>query len=136
MNKTISDARFLQQIEDGSLPPEYFDHAGHLRLAWLLVESEPMDFAVSKASELIARYATSLGASDKYHATVTEFLIRLVSSRQTQAYCSSWQTFLARNSDLNLDCLQVLSQYYDKDVLFSAAAKRAFIAPNLKSLGV
>lgn len=130
MEKPLTDEVFLSQIRRCTLPPEYFSHEGHLRLAWLLATTSSGASEASKqACLIIKKYASSLGAADKYHHTITEFLQRLVCDRQSRLQFTSWQSFLAANQDLILDCLSLLDQYYDNEVLFSDKAKSQYITP-------
>ena len=57
---TISDHDFITQIEKLTLDPAYFDHKGHMRLAWLYVTTETLDIAQQHYADVLSRYATNM----------------------------------------------------------------------------
>ena len=135
MESQLTDTEFLAAIRACQLPAEHFTHEGHLRLAWLLTsENFNSDSAPLEACVLISEYATSLGAKDKFHRTITEFLQRLICYRQKQQQYKDWPQFLAANQDLVLDCLGVLDQYYERDILFGDQAKKQFVSPTKRNI--
>ena len=42
---SISHQQFLEQFENQTLDPNYFDHRGHIRLAWLYLNDATFDQA-------------------------------------------------------------------------------------------
>ena len=40
--KAMSDDQFLAAFLDCSMPPAGFDHLGHVRAAWLLLQRQPL----------------------------------------------------------------------------------------------
>ena len=130
----LTDNEFLSQFESLTLDPQYFNHIGHLRLAWLYVNEHSLENAIELTSEGIKAYAQSLGATDKYHATITHALVRIVAQRQTANRCHSWQQFNELNHDLVTDALGQLKRYYSDTVLFSDEAKQTVKDADIKSL--
>ena len=129
----INDDDFLQQFGSQSLEPVHFNHLGHLRLAWLYLKRFGLEQAIAKVSKGIVLYATSLGAADKYHATITEALMRIMAKRMQQSNFGNWQDFLQQNQDLVEDALSLLTRNYSKGLLFSEAAKSEFMEPDIRS---
>ncbi len=41
--KSMSDEQFLAAFLDSSMPPAGFDHLGHMRAAWLLLQRCPLE---------------------------------------------------------------------------------------------
>lgn len=74
----LPDNEFLKQFEAKKLPPEEFTHTGHLRLAWLYINQYELDTAIDKITHGIDAHASSLGAPDKFHYTITEALVRIM----------------------------------------------------------
>ncbi|MEC8427855.1 MAG: hypothetical protein VXZ35_05475 [Pseudomonadota bacterium] len=130
----ISDSDFIQQFEDCSLDPVYFDHRGHLRLAWLYLSHFEFEEALEKISRGIQLYAGSLGADDKYHATITAAIVRIMAGRMLEPKEQNWQDFLAANRDLVEDALAVLGCYYSTGVLFTERARSEVIEPDLLAI--
>ncbi|GLQ30858.1 hypothetical protein [Litoribrevibacter albus] len=126
----LSDADFIAQFEALTLDSVYFDHKGHIRLAYLYLAQNSLDVAIQKISSGIRAYANSLGASEKFHATITDAIIRVIATRMQTTRCKHWQSFLLENKDLVDDALSILHQYYSNDLLFSQTAKERFVLPD------
>ena len=130
----LPDTDFIQQFEDCTLPPAYFDHAGHLRLAWLYLRDYPLEQAVARVTGGIAAYANSQGAADKFRHTLTEAIVRIMAHRQHLQPARSLEDFLAANPDLVEDILGVVGQHYSPQRLASQAARTGFVSPDLAPL--
>ncbi|MBN3563679.1 hypothetical protein [Aliamphritea spongicola] len=128
----LQDADFITQFEDCSLSPDYFDHRGHIRIAWLYVDKYGPAAALEKLVAGIRRYAGSLGADDKFHYTITAALLQILEQRQTGCQAAGWQAFIELNADLLTDAQQLLLRHYRQDVLFSEAAKAGWVEPDLQ----
>ena len=115
----MDDHAFVSSLENCTLPPEQFNHAGHLRLAWHYLAQHPLDEAIARTCATIRAYATHLGAAEKYHATVTVALVRLLHACGPAALA---------------DAKAVLARHYSPALLASAAARAGFIAPDLAPL--
>ena len=96
----ITDETFLKQFENLTLDSKYFNHIGHIRLAWLYITQYGLESAMAKIFVGIPAYAGSLGASDKFHATITDAIVRIIAKRMAVGDENSWQTFVEHNSDL------------------------------------
>lgn len=129
----LDDDTFLQQFENQTLEAEYFNHIGHLRLAWLYLNRYSTAEANRHISKGIQAYINSLGISDKFHHTITGALVYIMAKRLQQAPYNSWTNFIQENRDLTVSALTVLSQYYSPALLFSDTAKAGFIDPDLQA---
>ncbi|WDE10582.1 hypothetical protein [Thalassomonas haliotis] len=149
---SLSDQEFMSLFKNLSLPAEYFDHKGHLRLAWLYLQRYPLELSIIKVAQGIKAYAGSLGAADKYHCTITRALVCIVAQRLSKvspvqdtrkpaeaklltaglAHKISWQQFISQNQDLLVDAFGVLQQYYSKQLLVSEKARKQFVQPDLR----
>lgn len=127
---SLSDDAFLAAFLDSSLPPAHFDHQGHLRAAWLLLQRRPREQAVAETCDGIAR----LGAPDKYHRTLTEALVRLMAAGGGADPALGRADFLAANAALVRDARGLLAQYYRTETLDSAAARERFLPPDRQPL--
>ena len=132
----LSDSTFITQFENLSLNPENFNHIGHLRLCWLYLNQYELESAIEKTCTGIQLYATSLGAKEKFHRTITEFLVRMINDRNQMDPCSSFDVFLDKNEDLVTDALSLLEQYYSNDLLDSPAARISYLKPDLIQLSL
>ena len=115
----MDDHTFLSSLESCTLPPEHFNHAGHLRLACIYLARHPLDEAIARTCATIRAHAAHLGAANKFHATVTVALVRLLHRHGPAALA---------------DARAVLALHYSPALLDSPAARTAFVPPDLAPL--
>lgn len=115
----MDDQSFVSSLEACTLPPEHFNHAGHLRLACIYLARHPLDEATKRTCATIRGYARHLGAADKYHATVTTALVRLLHAHGPAALT---------------DARTMLALHYSQPLLDAPAARAAFVPPDLAPL--
>lgn len=132
--KTMSDDQFLAAFLDSSMPPSGFDHLGHLRAAWLLLQRRSLDEAVEETCDAIARLAARLGVPGKYNRTLTEALVRLMAHGGAADRSLTWPAFLSANAKLRADAIGVLARHYSDDVLNCPAAHGRFLPPDRQPL--
>ena len=125
---TQNDQQFLEQFEKLKLTS--FDHVAHLRLGFLCLEQDGLEVAIERVGRGLQTFATYVGATDKYHQTITEALVRLLAIRQQQQRASGWKDFLEKNPDMVNDAKELLLQHYSADRLFSPEARTKFLEPN------
>lgn len=130
----LPDDAFLAAFLDSSLAPAHFNHQGHLRAAWLLLQRRPLEQAVAETCDGIARLAARLGAPDKYHRTLSEALVRLMAAGGGADPARDWEDFLAANAALVRDARGVVAQYYQPETLDSAEARQRFLPPDRQPL--
>jgi len=132
--KAIDDRTFLAQLNNQTLDEMYFDHKGHLRLAWLYLKDYEVDIAVNKTCTTIKAYAESLGVHQKFNMTITDSLVRIMAKRMEIMEEKNWPKFIHANTDLIEDALFMLLQYYTKDKLMSEEARLSVISPDIKKI--
>lgn len=130
----MTDQEFMRAFETCSLPAAQFDHRGHLRIAWLYLRDYPLAEAERKTADGIRRYATSLGAAGKYHATVTGFLLRYMAALMQHFPADNWPAFRDCTDDYFADTLGLLGEYYSPERLHSDEARTAYLEPDRRSL--
>jgi len=121
-----------------TLPKSGWTHAAHFAAAFWLLKHKDHD-AFAEMPDFIRRYNTSVGTpntdSDGYHETITLASLRaalsvLETATKTEALYETVNRFLASaygNPDWILE-------YWTKELLFSAGARRNWIAPDIKAL--
>lgn len=126
----LSDAEFLRQFDAGALDLGAFDHAAHLRAAWLCLREAPFRGAVGRLRRGLKRLAISAGTPQRYHETITVAYARLV-HRQMRFLGTdlSYEQFAAGSSELYAPDLAALKAIYPADVLDSAEARKTFVPP-------
>lgn len=130
----LSDEEFLLSFRDCTLPPEEFGHLGHVRVGWLYLTTLPTEAAIQQLSNDIRRYATHLGAEQKFHRTITEALMRLMASHLPAERDLTWQQFVARNPVIVDDARGLLLRLYSEERLASAQARTAYLSPDLQAM--
>jgi len=125
----MTDAEFLGQLEDASLPPANFRHADHLRAAYLYLQRYGFEGAITRMRGALTRYAAAIGRPGLYHETITVAFLALINERRHGTAAKDWEEFAAGNPDL-FD-KQVLSLYYRTDMLESARARQVFLLSRL-----
>ena len=125
-----SDADFLAAFLDSSMPAAGFDHRGHVRAAWLLLQAHPLPEAVELTCDGIARLATRLGVPGKYHRTLSEALVRLMAEGGAGDRAQSFEDFVRANPALMQDARGVLARHYSPELLATEAARLRFVAPD------
>ncbi|MBS1190142.1 MAG: hypothetical protein H6R10_1934 [Rhodocyclaceae bacterium] len=127
---SMSNDQFLAAFLDSSMPPAGFDHHGHVRAAWLLLQRQPLEDAVTDTCDAIDRLATRLGVPEKYNRTLSEALVRLMAHGGGADPALSWEDFLAASADLMNDARGVLARYYSDTLLNSQTARERFLPPD------
>ena len=130
--ENIDDQTFIREFENQTLNPEYFDHRGHLRIAWLYLSRYSLNEANQRVCRGIKTYAESLGATDKFNLTITGALVKIMAQRMEKG--QGWEDFIHSNSDLVENALAVLGSYYSDEVLFSEEAKRCVLEADVREL--
>ncbi len=128
------DDRFRCAFEALQLEPGEFDHAAHVRLAYVYLCEGSVESAVGRMrSALLAFLAHLQIGQAKYHETITRAWIMAVDHFMNQsAPCSSAADLLRINPQL-LDS-KIMLTHYSAEVLFSPAARQAFVEPNIQSI--
>ncbi len=130
----MNDEAFLTQFENQTLDEMHFDHLGHLRLAWLYLSENELDEAIDLVVTGIKAYAESLGATTKFHLTITNSIMRIIQQRMLLEETQSWQVFLEKNSDLVNNLKAILHQHFSADLLASEVARTTLVKPDLKPI--
>jgi hypothetical protein len=128
------DSEFQREFEACGTQPDAFDHAAHVRLAYIYLCERPVDGAAQKMKQSLLAYLAHLKVDPaKYHETITRAWIMAVDyfMGKTQA-CRSADDFIAANPEL-LDS-KIMLTHYSAAVLFSPEARRSFTEPDIQSI--
>ncbi|MDZ8200263.1 hypothetical protein RZO50_01965 [Microbacterium sp. SSW1-59] len=127
----LTDAEFLEALEDCTLPPREFDHRGHVRLAYLSSVDGDFPTALARVQRTIRAYAAELGKSDKYHETITVAFLALVRERLWKnGPGADFEEFESAHPDL-FDA-DLLARHYTPEVLGSPIARQTFVLPDAR----
>ena len=132
--ESLSDVEFLEEFENLTLKPEEFNHTAHIRIAWLYLSKYNLEDAILLTCKGIKCYAESLGAKEKYHATITCALVRIISLKKNLSRGQNFACFIDTNKNLVNNALKILKQYYSDELLFSEKARLTYVEPDISRL--
>lgn len=118
----------IEQFEAGEIDAEQFNHLAHVYVAWLYVNRFGPDTALPRFDAALRRLTERLGVPEKYHATITGFLLTLIAERINNQ--ENWRSFCAGNHDLLGNSRSLLASYYSEARLNSSEARRNFVLPD------
>lgn len=109
-----------------------FGHREHLELAWTYLERYPLAQARDAMAAAIRHIAAEHNAAGKYHETMTLAWTQLVAVHRERWPGGNFEEFLARNPALLQSGL--LEGHYSAQMLWSEAARRAWVEPDVRAL--
>jgi N-formylglutamate deformylase len=119
----LSDSEFLTQFENCRLPASSFSHEAHIRLAWLMLKKHGLDEAIRKVSTQIEAYVTHLGATDKYHKTLTVAAVLIVNHFVELSSTSNFNDFITENPRLLTEFKKLVLSHYSVEIFNSDSAR-------------
>ncbi|MBN1204259.1 MAG: hypothetical protein JXB05_04980 [Myxococcaceae bacterium] len=129
----LSDVEFLAALEAATYPGEKFGHRGHLRLGWLCLRAHGFEAGLERIRTAVRHYATSLGAAQKSHETMTRAWAECLQAALDETpQLTSLEALLAAHPAL-LDSM-LLERHYRKETLDSAEARAGWVPPDLAPL--
>ena len=128
-------ARIGRGVRDRTLPKAQWTHAAHLAAALHLLDAHGLAGAEERMPGVIQRYNEATGVPNTdhagYHHTITLASLRTVHARMGEG---SAAVRLARLLALGMDRSDWLLAHYTRERLFSAAARRGWVEPDLAPL--
>lgn len=123
---------------DCTLPKAEWTHEAHLRVGTWHVYHHGLDEAMTLLRERIPRYNLATGGentdTDGYHDTITWFYLVMIADRLRLADPSRPLPALADDVVATLGDRDLPSRYYSKAHLFTVAARRGVVAPDVRPL--
>ena len=136
MNHSVStdDIEFRRAFEARETAPTGFEHAAHVRLAYVYLCAYPLEVATERMKRSLLNFLAHLGIGEaKYHETITRAWIMAVQHYMANSSpCSSASAFLAANPAL-LDS-RIMLRHYSGELLFSPHARQSFVPPDLQAI--
>jgi hypothetical protein len=122
----MTDDEFLAALEGDALPAGAFDHAAHVRAAYLYLRRRGFVDGMAAFRASLRRFAERHGAAGKYHETITVAFLAVIHERlHAGAADEDWPGFAARNRDLFAG--DFLDRYYRRETLASPLAREVFL---------
>lgn len=139
METPASDALFLEQLRSGQLPFEQWTHKSHIRLAYCTFLENQFDFESSLASIrnniqfFNSKHTEKLKVG--YHETMTRFWVHYVLSwvRSLPTPPPLFDEFWSLEGAV-LGQSDAWKSFYSRELMFSEAAKKAFVPPDVCAL--
>ena len=129
----LSNSEFEQRFIDCEIDPSIFSHEAHLRLAWININKYGLAQAEINIQKQLKAYVKSVGASDKYNATLTLAAIKAVSHFMQKSISNDFKEFMIEFPQLNNNFKGLISYHYSFDIYNSDKAKKEFLEPDLNS---
>ena len=127
-SQDLTDDEFLTAFHSCQLPKAQFHNLDHFRLAWLHLHRESLPEAETHIREGIQAFACHLGATAKYHETITIAWLRLLATHREPTF----EEFILQNeAKLNLDTLH---HFWSPKLLASEKARREWVPPDRQKL--
>lgn len=123
----MTDEDFLTAFKTTQLSEKDFDHAAHMRAAFLLIKGLGFAHAVPAYCTAQEALTRRFGVPEKYHETITIAFLALINERLASMPDTDWDTFCSYNADLFSG--NALLAYYTPAQLAMPAARRAFQLP-------
>ncbi len=90
----VDGKALLRGLQQGTWPSEQFGQREHVYLCWYLLGQLSRQEAASQLINALIAYTRHLGATDKYHESVTLYYFSLISGlRELLPEGHDWQTF-------------------------------------------
>ena len=122
------DANFIRALEACTLEEQDFNHAGHVRAAYIYLQSGDFVESLTRMRRAIRKYAGSLGKPDRYHETITVAYLALIQQLLCERGDGGGWTAFARSAP-ELFEPDLLLKFYSKAQLESELARRIFVLP-------
>ena len=128
----MTNQQMKSSFQDCSQPEEFFTHESHIRMGWIYVQSMPLTDAIASFCQDLRAYTVHLGASDKYHETITWFYLMLINERSAKLTKDhNWAEFKEANPDLFAPSSRVLQQFFSESLLSAELARTTVMLPDL-----
>jgi len=129
----LSDTAFEQMFESCKLDPTVFSHEAHLRLAWIHIMKYGLEQAEENIQVQLKNFVKFVGATDKYHETLTIVAVRVVHHFIQQSKANNFKDFIAEFPQLKSEFKRLINSHYSINIFSSQQAKTEFIKPDLIS---
>jgi hypothetical protein len=131
LEQSMTDQELVAQFEAGTIAPQAFHHADHVRMGFAYLRQYPVLVALDKFSSALKRFAAAHGKASLYHETITWAYLLLINERIARAGTQqNWDEFAEANPDLLTWKGGILDRFYSKDALQSETARQVFVFPD------
>jgi hypothetical protein len=126
-----ADDAHMRAHYEGAVPDlASFSHRDHLQLGFEMLRSCSFTEAADRVATLLKETLRKVGRPDAFHETITVAFLAIIAERMNLGAFPSFDAFVNANSDL-LDKF-ILEQWYSRQQLESAQARKTFVLPEPK----
>jgi hypothetical protein len=127
------DQQFLRAVESAGFPLTQFNHASHIRLAWLYLCQKPLPEAMICFRDTLQHYAAKNGKAEIYNETITFMFILLIHQQihYGPATDGTWDAFMQANQQFIDSGRHLLMNWYTEKTLMSQEAKQVLRLPEV-----
>jgi hypothetical protein len=124
-------AELIRRFEGGTLPAASFSHREHLALGWAYLARHGFPEGALEFRKHFRRYVREVGATGKYHETITWAYLVLMSEEMMLRSSpeESFDSMIERRPDLLDHRHGALSRCYPRSQLDSPEARSVFMLP-------
>jgi hypothetical protein len=138
LNTEAAIAAIAHGLLTRTLPKPEWTHAAHFAAALYILARRPDINAPRDMPNIIRAYNVSTGVQNTettgYHETITQASLRAARAALSTAGSAALETTLSRLLASECGHPDWLLTYWSRNILFSPAARRSWIDPNLQAL--
>lgn len=94
----MTDEQFLENFERLKIDPADFNHAAHVRMAFLVLQADPFERAVERIRKGLLAFARHAGRPEIYDDELTRRWIERIEGRRRDG--DRWEIFREREKEL------------------------------------
>jgi hypothetical protein len=128
----FSDEVYEQKFRDCKLPPLYFSHEAHLRLAYIHLKKYGLEKAIENMCTQIYDFAFKYGATMKFNATVTYASLQIMYHYISNSESNNFLDLMIEFPHLLTNFKEEIQKHYSWDVFRSPEAKTKIHEPDLE----
>ena len=129
---------FIAAFEDGTLPKSRWTHAAHILTGSCYVHAFGERAAIDRMRTKVSAYNLAVGGQNTptsgYHETVTVLWIKILAGFRREHPALARAPFATLAVEHFAPQRDILSRYYDFDIVASQEARRTWQPPTLLSL--
>ena len=134
---TVPLQEFIRQFEQKTLPLDYWDHYGRLRIVTYSLNTYKYSGTVNPSGWLCTHwkaYKESVGHNHLWNYTMTRFWANILTELlTTNKYKSFYELYMANPQIQNG---RLFKEYYSDTILFSDRARNEWVAPDLMPMAM
>ncbi|MBV8660474.1 MAG: hypothetical protein JO142_21860 [Burkholderiales bacterium] len=96
----MTDDQFIDALENGTLAPAEFNHAAHLRAAYIYLQRAGWLDATVRMRDTLRTFAARISKAGLYHETITVTFMALVAERAALETYADGIAFASAHADL------------------------------------